>query len=186
LPLLPTCAHLTLLAASSSTSGGGTGSNSTTGGGTGTGGVDTQLLTLVNTARSQVGLCALSINTLLNTAAQADSQDQAARQTMTHTGGDGSTVRTRITRIGYRWIRAAENVARGFTSAQSVFDAWMGSLGHRANMLGEYVHMGAGVATGGDGFMYWTQVFATPAEAQHLQPVVGRLIHITCSSVASA
>jgi uncharacterized protein YkwD len=132
-------------------------------GGNGTGGFDTQLLNLVNTARSQNGLRTLSINTLLNTAAQVHSQDQASRQTMSHTGGDGSTIGTRITRTGYRWIRAGENVAAGFTSAQSVFDAWMGSAGHRANILGDFVHMGAAVATGGNGMMYWTQVFATPA-----------------------
>jgi uncharacterized protein YkwD len=159
-------------AVSSSTSGGGTGSNSTTGGGTGTGGgggtgtggFDTQLLTLVNNARSAKGLRALSINALLNTAAQAHSQDQAARQTMSHTGGDGSTLGTRITRAGYAWTSAGENVAAGYTSAQSVFDAWMGSSGHRANILNAgYVHMGVGVATGGNGVMYWTQLFATPA-----------------------
>jgi uncharacterized protein YkwD len=82
---------------------------------------------------------------------------------MSHTGGDGSSVGQRITRAGYRWRSVAENVAAGFTSAQSVFNGWMNSPDHRANILSQQVHMGVGTATGGDGVMYWTQEFATPA-----------------------
>ncbi|WIA20753.1 hypothetical protein OEZ85_005121 [Tetradesmus obliquus] len=149
---------------STSPSGGSTGSNSTTGGGgsTGSGGIDSQLLILVNTARRQAGLREISINTLLNTAAQAHSQDQARTQTMSHVGSDGSTFDVRITRAGYRWRAAAENVAAGYSSVQSVFDGWMGSAGHRANILGDFMHMGLGAASGGNGVMYWTQLFATP------------------------
>ncbi|WIA37343.1 hypothetical protein OEZ86_014273 [Tetradesmus obliquus] len=64
----------------SSNSGGGGG------GGGGSGGVDAQLLALVNQARAQAGLRALSIDARLNAAALAHSQDQARRQTMSHTG----------------------------------------------------------------------------------------------------
>jgi uncharacterized protein YkwD len=126
------------------------------------GGVDEQLLSLVNAARRQNGLRALSINAQLNAAALAHSQDQARTQRMSHIGSDGSTFDQRITRAGYSWRSAAENVAEGYTSAQSVFDGWMNSPGHRANILSDQVHMGVGAATG-NGRMYWTQVFATPA-----------------------
>jgi uncharacterized protein YkwD len=81
---------------------------------------------------------------------------------MSHTGSDGSDMGQRITRAGYRWGSAAENVASGFTSAQSVFNGWMNSPGHRDNILSNHVHMGVGAATGGDGVMYWTQKFASP------------------------
>ncbi|KAF6258438.1 CAP domain-containing protein [Scenedesmus sp. NREL 46B-D3] len=146
-----------------STSGSGGGTGTTPGGGPVGGGVDSQLLTLVNAARRQDGLRVLSINVRLNTAAQAHSQDQARMQTMSHTSSDGTTFDVRITRAGYRWMGASENVAAGYTTAQSVFNGWLGSPGHRANILGNSVHMGVGLATGANGVMYWTQVFATPA-----------------------
>jgi uncharacterized protein YkwD len=117
---------------------------------------------LVNAARRQNGLRDLTISTQLNAAAQAHAQDQARMQTMSHVGSDGSTFDQHITRAGYTWRATAENVAAGYSSVQSVFDGWMGSAGHRANILGDYVHMGVGAATGGNGVMYWTQLFATP------------------------
>jgi uncharacterized protein YkwD len=117
---------------------------------------------LVNAARRQNGLADLTLNAQLTAAAQAHSLDQAKMQTMSHVGSDGSTFDQRLTRAGYRWWNAAENVAAGFTTVQSVFDAWMNSPGHRANILGPYVHFGAGAATGANGVIYWTTEFATP------------------------
>jgi uncharacterized protein YkwD len=52
---------------------------------------------------------------------------------------------------------------RAILPHKSVFDGWMNSPGHRANILSDEVHMGVGAATGGNGRMYWTQKFATPA-----------------------
>jgi uncharacterized protein YkwD len=85
---------------------------------------------------------------------------------MTHFGADGVTnVGDRLSGTGYIWIGIGENIASGpgINSAQSAFDLWMASQeGHRDRILGDFVHMGAGVATGGNGVMYFTAVFATP------------------------
>ena len=53
-----------------------------------------------------------------------------------------------------------ENVAFGFTSAQSVLDAWMASPGHRANILRpEYRQLGVGAKQSEEGVWYIAQVF---------------------------
>eukprot|EP00775_Hariotina_reticulata_P006348 gene6348-6581_t len=141
-------------------------STSTGGGGGGGGGTTSsfasEVLSLVNAARRANGnLGQLSLDSQLNNAAQAHSIDQASRNTMTHTGSDGSSIDTRVTRTGYRWSIVGENVAYGFNTPASVHGAWMNSPGHRANILnGEFVHMGLAVATGSDNYLYWTQVFA--------------------------
>lgn len=123
----------------------------------------TELLNLVNNARRSAGLRTLTLESRLNTAAQLHSEDQARRQQMTHTGSDGSSVSTRVSRAGYRWSAVAENVAAGYTSASSVHTGWMNSPGHRANIMnGRYVHMGVGLARANNGVLYWTQVFAAP------------------------
>lgn len=56
---------------------------------------------------------------------------------------------------------SGENIAWGYTSASSVMTAWMGSSGHRANILGSQ-YGGIGVARVGNS---WVQVFALAASA---------------------
>jgi uncharacterized protein YkwD len=114
-----------------------------------------------NVERTAAGLAPVVAHPQLMAAALAHSQDQAAMQRMTHTGSDGSNAGDRIERAGYRWRTWAENVAMGYRSAAAVMDGWMGSAGHRANILnGNVVHIGVAVVTGGDGRTYWTMVLA--------------------------
>ena len=118
---------------------------------------------LTNAERARAGLPALGIDARLMAAAQGHSADQAGRDTMTHTGSDGSNAGTRITRQGFTWRSWAENVAMGYPDAPSVMAGWMDSPGHRANVLSANVtHIGVGLAHAADGTPYWTQVFAAP------------------------
>nr|MCR5181517.1 cell wall-binding repeat-containing protein [Clostridia bacterium] len=58
----------------------------------------------------------------------------------------------------------AENYAWGFNSSQSVMDGWMGSPGHKANILnGEYKGIGVGVIKY-NGAYYWIQCFGTTSQ----------------------
>jgi uncharacterized protein YkwD len=64
---------------------------------------------------------------------------------------------------GYRFHRAAENIAAGQPSPAAVVAAWMGSSGHRANIVDcRLTELGVGVAVGGSYRVYWTQDFGTP------------------------
>jgi len=68
----------------------------------------------------------------------------------------------RITATGYNWITIGENVAAGYTSAQSVVDGWMTSDGHCANIMnGYFEEVGVGyVYDGSSTYGYWwTQNF---------------------------
>ena len=116
-----------------------------------------------NAVRAQHGLAPLTIHPQLVQAAQAHSNDQAAHQRMSHTGSDGSSLADRVDATGYSWSGIAENVAAGQRTAEWVTDAWLGSPGHRANMLnGELVHIGVAVAFSSGGTPYWTMVLGTP------------------------
>ncbi|MDO7883528.1 cell wall-binding repeat-containing protein [Salinibacterium soli] len=65
---------------------------------------------------------------------------------------------------GAGWINSGENIAAGYTSAQSVMTAWMGSAGHRANILNpNYVGVGVAYVAGGPYGHYWVQIFAASA-----------------------
>jgi uncharacterized protein YkwD len=80
---------------------------------------------------------------------------------MTHTGSNGSDAGDRIRAAGYQPSTWGENVAAGYTSASSVVAGWMGSSGHRANILNPaFTEIGVASATAADGTRYWTMVLA--------------------------
>jgi uncharacterized protein YkwD len=51
----------------------------------------------------------------------------------------------------------AENIAKGYGSAQAVVDAWFNSPGHKTNMMNpSYTRMGIGYVASGN---WWCQQF---------------------------
>lgn len=123
------------------------------------------MLRLINAERRKAGAPPLCLNKKLSAAAAAHSADQAARQTLSHVGGDGSNAGTRMDRAGYRWQTWAENVAQGYASVPAVMAGWLASPGHRANLLNPaFRHIG--LARAGDaarGGPWWTQSFGAGA-----------------------
>jgi len=113
---------------------------------------------LTNVERRKQGISALRWDNRLGAAARAHSEDMARNSFMSHTGSDGSSVGTRITRAGFTWRSAAENIAAGQRTPEAVISSWMRSPGHRANILNQNLtHLGVGFANN-----RWTQKFATP------------------------
>jgi uncharacterized protein YkwD len=56
-------------------------------------------------------------------------------------------------------IKVGENVAFGYTSAESVVSAWLNSPSHKRAIEGNYTHSGFGVMKGSNGGYYFTQLF---------------------------
>ena len=124
---------------------------------TGTGWAD-QFKAKLNNARAQGGAPAVRLCPALMRSAQGHSADQAARNTLTHTGANGSDTGARIRAAGYNGARAwSENVAMGYLDIDSVIAAWLASPTHRQNLLGKgYEHFGIAKVAASDGTMYWT------------------------------
>lgn len=121
-----------------------------------------EILRLVNVERQRVNAPPLVLNDKLTTAAQRHAQDMATSRRMSHTGSDGSTMRSRIDATQYNWSTIGENVAMGQPTAAAVMAAWMNSPGHRQNILNPaFTELGVGYATGANR-PYWAQVFARP------------------------
>lgn len=118
---------------------------------------------LVNAERAKNRCGALKANAKLQEAAQAHTDDMAARNYFDHNSPDGKSARDRINATGYTWSRIGENIARGQQDAAAVVTAWMNSPGHRANILNcDFTEIGVGVKFGSGG-PWWTQNFGTPA-----------------------
>ena len=82
---------------------------------------------LVNVARAAAGLSAVAEDPRLDASAAGHSADQAARQTMTHSGANGSTPGQRMQSAGFGWHTWGENVAAGQRTADEAVSAWLNS-----------------------------------------------------------
>jgi uncharacterized protein YkwD len=113
-------------------------------------------LAAINAKREQRGMAALTPDPRLTEAALAHACDSAARNRMSHEGSDGSDLGDRVKREGYRYRAIAENVAAGYRTPTSVVEGWMGSSGHRRNILTRNARdVGLGIATARDGTLHW-------------------------------
>lgn len=111
---------------------------------------------LVNQERTSRGLSSVSENSLLSRAARGHSDDMVARTYFAHDSLGGQSFMDRIRATGYlpssgSWA-AGENIAYGTSSLgtpQAIVASWMGSPGHRANILNRsFREIGVGVAAG--------------------------------------
>jgi uncharacterized protein YkwD len=126
---------------------------------------EAQVIELINAERTKVGLLPLYAQSQLGTAARLHSADMACNNFFSHTGSDGSSLTDRIMRQGYSGYYFGENIAAGYSTPESVVNAWMNSSGHRANILNtNYTEIGVGYAywAGSTYDSYWTTDFAFP------------------------
>lgn len=122
------------------------------------------ILALTNAERAKAGCPALTLNSQLNAAADAHSEDMAARDYFDHDDPEGRGPGDRIAASGYKPRTWGENIAAGYRSAEAVVEGWMNSAGHRRNILNcDFAELGVGYATNPatDNWPYWTQVFGT-------------------------
>jgi len=128
-------------------------------------GASSELASLTNAERRQAGLPTFKVSPSLMRAAQLHADQMASLGQMAHSlpGARYPEPKDRLAAAGYNWQAYAENVAYGQGNPSSAITSWMGSSGHRANILNPgLTEIGTAVANGSDGRPYWVQVFGTP------------------------
>jgi uncharacterized protein YkwD len=129
-----------------------------------------RMLDLHNKMRASKGLPRLCVHPALQKAARAHSADMIDRDYFSHnTKGSGKTFSTRIKEAGYRYRTAGENIVGGsgsYGTPDQLFKSWMGSPGHKKNILNKgYREVGIGAATGTykgtDGYKMFTADFGS-------------------------
>lgn len=114
--------------------------------------------TMLNQARATAGLGSVTSSAKLDAIAQAHANDMVTRNYFSHTTPEGVSFSARLNAAGVRACAAAENIANGQSTAAGVMNSWMGSAGHRANILN------TGVTSYGLGRAgrYWVLLMARP------------------------
>jgi uncharacterized protein YkwD len=138
--------------------------------------VNERILQLANEARARPRRCGsrqfpevppLALESHLTSAAREHARDMAKHDMLEHTGTDGSTPDQRITRAGYKWRAAGENIASGPTTPEEVMEGWLKSPGHCENIMSpRFREMGIAwvVDPKSASGVYWAQTFGTRKE----------------------
>ena len=124
-----------------------------------------EIARLINEVRAQYGLPPLAYNETLAQAAQAHANDCLQWGWGSHTGSDGSNVKTRMLRAGYDPIRWSECWAQT-QSPQSAMDVWMDEVPpndpHRRTILNTALtEIGVGVVQPNWGYYFFAD-FGAP------------------------
>lgn len=128
----------------------------------------TQLLCLHNYARAKSGVPPLRGDRRLYASARAKSARIVACGVFTHYPcGDPF-----VPPAGFGWF--GENLAYGYPTIRATFQSWLGSPGHRTNLLNPaYTLYGSGLATGGALAPLWTVQFGRPTPPFRGAPING-------------
>jgi len=129
-----------------------------------------QVVALVNAHRTQLGLAPLVVSPALTATAQWKARNMAALRYLDHDdpAPDARTADERVAACGYQSTMWGENIAMGYSTAKAVFDAWLGSPEHRANIeRPEFRATGVGAAGAPT---YWAQSFGATIDAGSVVP----------------
>lgn len=120
-------------------------------------GDEKRTLDLHNQTRVDRGLPRLCVHPVLTKAARAHSQEMLDKDYFSHDSYNGETSEERLKRFGYTskgysYYTIGENIAWGSGSSGSpdnIFENWMNSSGHKANILNKnFRQIGIGARTG--------------------------------------
>lgn len=118
--------------------------------------IEIEIMELINTHRISLGLNALNDNSMIKGQAYSHSDYMVINNNVSHDNffqrknylmnNDGAQV-------------VSENVAYGYTSAQSVVNAWLNSEGHRDNLEGDFTEFDISAEQNEQGKWYFTNIF---------------------------
>ncbi|MBN2494583.1 MAG: hypothetical protein JXR96_08340 [Deltaproteobacteria bacterium] len=137
------------------------------------------LLELVNGARKKHALPPVELDEQLSTLARTHSDQLLFRRHAVHRTRETGGLTDRLRSSGYAFLRALENVSLS-PSPESAHERFMGSPGHRLNVLDPYVtRVGIGVAmerNATDDVLAVCEVFVEPGETMESRAIAEKIL----------
>jgi len=115
-----------------------------------------EILQLVNVHRKSIGKSDLIRNSIADKIAEDHTNYMIVRGKISH---DNFSARFVALQQQVNARAAGENVAYGYANGKTVMDGWLNSSGHKANIEGDYTHMGVAAIKDANGQYYFTQIF---------------------------
>lgn len=118
--------------------------------------IEIEILELINKYRIEKGLNSLGNNGTVKAVAFTHTDYMIEVNQVSH---ENFYQRRQVIEANENALVVAENVAYGFTSAQSVFNAWLNSPGHRGTIEGNFTDTDISAEQDEDGNWYYTNIF---------------------------
>ena len=118
--------------------------------------VETEVIRLINEARTKAGVSALKLDTVLCEIASIKAQDMVDNNYFNHKSPKWGSSGDMLKAFGVSYSCRGENIAYGAYNAAQVFSDWIDSPPHYDNLLdSEFTKAGVGYATSKDGTVFW-------------------------------
>ena len=118
--------------------------------------ISESILELVNIHRRSIGKSILTRNSTADNLAAEHTNYMIAQQKISH---DNFGARFQSLQQDVNAHAAGENVAYGYKTAQAVMQGWINSPGHKANIEGDFTHIGIAAIKNSQGLYYYSQLF---------------------------
>jgi uncharacterized protein YkwD len=118
--------------------------------------MEEELLDLVNDHRASIGKIVLQDSPSSYKYAEEHNQYMISHNKLSH---DNFEDRATQLAVETNAVSVSENVARYYSSAEIILQAWLNSSSHRAAMEGDFTHTTLSVQLDKDGRPYYTQIF---------------------------
>ncbi|GAA4973500.1 CAP domain-containing protein [Algibacter aquimarinus] len=118
--------------------------------------IEVEILELINNHRLSMGLNSLSDMTVVKSVAFTHTDYMVDNNEVSHTN---FFMRSEYLKSNAGAKRVSENVAYGYSSAESVVRAWLKSEGHKANIEGDYTNFDVSAEKNEEGKWYYTNIF---------------------------
>jgi hypothetical protein len=136
------------------------------------------LVDMINQTRQSSGIAPLTENAKLEQVARMKAEDMIQKGYFAHTSPQGITPWHWFYQAGYIYEYAGENLAIGFYDSSEVYQAWLDSPSHKANILSaNYKEVGTAVLQGfgPNNAIVVVQTFASPQKQQVQKPIVSNV-----------
>ena len=118
--------------------------------------IEIEILELINNHRLSLGLNALDDLTIVKSVAYSHTDYMVDKDEVSH---DNFYTRSNYLKANAGAKRVSENVAYGYSKAESVVNAWIKSDSHRKNIEGDFTNFNISAEKNDEGKWYYTNIF---------------------------
>lgn len=119
--------------------------------------IETEILDLVNSYRNGINLASLNSLNVVSSVADSHTEYMIEKGKISHDNFD-QRAQTLMNKANAKTV--AENVAYGYTSAESVVNGWLNSESHRSIIENpNFTHFGISTESNNEGRNYFTNIF---------------------------
>ncbi|WP_308992828.1 CAP domain-containing protein [Mariniflexile litorale] len=118
--------------------------------------IEVEILELINNHRLSLGLNTLTDMSVVKSVAFSHTDYMVGKNEVSHAN---FYKRSDYLKANAGATKVSENVAYGYSSADSVVRAWLNSDGHRANIEGDYTNFDLAAEQNAEGKWYYTNIF---------------------------